>query len=508
MSGAHQSNSRSKTTNRKKGSHRVAPKPSRQPYNWLGVSAVTLGLGAAMASGTGIANAKGGNDSSSSTTSPSSSGTSGTSGTSSTATNSGNTASTPNTKGHKHAKTTKSGSDSSTANDATGPAAAAAVTDSASKPKKPKTATNSASKTKPTAATATTATPATTTATAVAKATAAAVPTTTTKAVALAAINPAATTGSTSTTNTTANTPHATSTNTIVAAIQTALINLFTTPSTIAQLVANGLTSPVSPTSPVTAFLWSMFRGMEQFAGLVPKVGTPTSTSDPATGTVTGALNVTVPAGGPALTYSMYTNPLFGSVTIDAAGTYTYKSNIVGSALSALGLNPTDKFTVTASDGVASTNVTVTVPVLAANNTPSTPTAGNISENLATGVVTGTLNSTSPDGSAVTFHVVTSTIGGQLNVDSATGAFTYTPTALYRQNASLGVITTDTFQVNASNGQFSSGNTTVTVTISPANNVTPTTPTVTNQQMNAVTGVARSFRSCRSRLPERLFSAW
>jgi VCBS repeat-containing protein len=282
--------------------------------------------------------------------------------------------------------------------------------------------------------------------------------------------------------------PHATSTNSFIASIQTALISYFTAPSTIAALSANGLSGPLAPTDFVSALIYGFYRGAEQFAGLVPKTGTPTTTSDPATGTVTGSLNVTEPAGA-QLTYAVYTNPLFGSVNVDASGTYTYKSNVFGSALAALGLNPSDAFTVTASDGVAATNETVTVPVLSANNTPSTPVASNVHENVGTGVVTGILSATSPDNTTVSYHLLTGPLGGTLTLDSSTGEFTYTPTTLARLTANLGVVTTDTFTVTAGNasGQTSSPGF-ITVPVSPASNDTPTSPAAINVSANTITG--------------------
>ncbi len=45
------------TTQRRRGAHRR--KPRREPYQWLGVGAVTLGLGFAVVSGTGVAYADG-----------------------------------------------------------------------------------------------------------------------------------------------------------------------------------------------------------------------------------------------------------------------------------------------------------------------------------------------------------------------------------------------------------------------------------------------------------------
>ncbi|MGB8408048.1 MAG: Ig-like domain-containing protein [Mycobacterium sp.] len=310
-------------------------------------------------------------------------------------------------------------------------------------------------------------------------------------------MTPAASTDSSSTTTTTT-TAHATSTNPIIAAIQNALISFFTAPATISQLAANGLTGPIAPSTllnPVGAFLYGIFRGIEDFAGLVPQTGTPTTNSNPVNGTVTGTLGFTEPAGA-QLTYTVATNPLFGSVTVAADGSYTYKSNILGSALSALGLNPTDTFTVTASTGIAATNVTVTVPVTAANDSPSTPTSINQVANAVTGVVTGTLSSTAPDGQAVTYSVLTNPLQGSVSLNSSNGVttFTYTPTELARIAANgtslITGLNTDVFTVTAT----SAGGTTslpgiITVPIEPATGDTPSTPTAINVNANAASGL-------------------
>jgi VCBS repeat-containing protein len=57
------------------------------------------------------------------------------------------------------------------------------------------------------------------------------------------------------------------------------------------------------------------------------------------------------------LTYTVTTKPTQGSVTVDLAGAYTYTPNAAAATQSV------DTFTVTASDGLAATNETVTVPV-------------------------------------------------------------------------------------------------------------------------------------------------
>ena len=99
-----------------------------------------------------------------------------------------------------------------------------------------------------------------------------------------------------------------------------------------------------------------VFRSVETSAGLTPVAGTPTVNAlNPPSGVVTGTLGFTEPAGLP-LTYTVTTNPTQGSVTVDFAGTYTYTPKAAAATQSV------DTFTVTASDGLAATNETVTVP--------------------------------------------------------------------------------------------------------------------------------------------------
>ena len=85
------------------------------------------------------------------------------------------------------------------------------------------------------------------------------------------------------------------------------------------------------------------------------------------TGAVVGSLRVVDPDGNP-LTYTVAGSPSSGSVAIDAAtGNYTYTPN-QAARLAATDTNTvhTDTFTVIVSDGQASTNVTVTVPISSA----------------------------------------------------------------------------------------------------------------------------------------------
>jgi len=91
-------------------------------------------------------------------------------------------------------------------------------------------------------------------------------------------------------------------------------------------------------------------------------VGVPNQT----TGVVTGSLNVTDPDGNP-LTYTVTTSPAAGTVTVQA-GNFTYTPTQAARLRAGSTTTPDfDSFVVAVSDGTASVNVSVSVPVLPSN---------------------------------------------------------------------------------------------------------------------------------------------
>ncbi len=115
-----------------------------------------------------------------------------------------------------------------------------------------------------------------------------------------------------------------------------------------------GLNKPVAPRDAFGAAVWSLVREVERHNGLVPLWGTSTVSRDDVTGIVVGSTGFTVPAGLP-LSYTVTVAPLFGKVTVDKTGAYIYTPD---------GEPATDLFTVTASDGLAATSATITVPLV------------------------------------------------------------------------------------------------------------------------------------------------
>jgi YVTN family beta-propeller protein/VCBS repeat-containing protein len=119
-----------------------------------------------------------------------------------------------------------------------------------------------------------------------------------------------------------------------------------------------------NPNNPLQLVLYSLARGIGNRLDPAPARGTPTVTAvDPTTGTVTGSLGF---AGDPSgdLTFTT-TKPAEGTVTVNSAGDYTYTPT--QAARLEAGLNPrvpfADSFTATVHDGVSSNSVTVTVAV-------------------------------------------------------------------------------------------------------------------------------------------------
>jgi phage tail-like protein len=208
-----------------------------------------------------------------------------------------------------------------------------------------------------------------------------------------------------------------------------------------------------------------------------PTAGTPTAgTPNTSTGIVTGSAVLTDTAGR-TLTYSTPTALSTGgaTVSIDAAtGAFVYTPT-QAQRQAATG-STTDTFTVTASNGVRTTiqTITVTVDTFMAG----TPTIEFT--NTFDGGVYGSAMFTDTAGRTLTYSTgATSTGGGTVSINAATGAYTYTPTQRQREaatslGAAFGVVATDTFTVTAGNGVRSITQT-ITVPIEPTAPVGPIT---------------------------------
>ena len=122
---------------------------------------------------------------------------------------------------------------------------------------------------------------------------------------------------------------------------------------------------------------------------------------------------------------------------------------------------------VTVSDGQATTTSTVSVAVLPlpVNQPPVAGAPGRWNPpNARTGVVTGSIAASDPDGNPLSYTVTTTPTYGSVTLNGA--SFTYTPSAQRPPSA-----TQDSFVVTVSDGQASATSTvTVAVLALPTNN--------------------------------------
>lgn len=207
-----------------------------------------------------------------------------------------------------------------------------------------------------------------------------------------------------------------------------------------------------------------------QIAVLADKPTAPTSATqdkDFLTGLVTGTLTATDPAGK-LLTYNLVSHATGTSVSVSSSGAYTYQPTLQSQYLVSVGGPTTDTFTVTATNGVYTSNIgTITVPIVGLADIPQAPTSASQLADTKTGVVTGTITAVDPGGHALSYQYETNPAHGTVQVLSD-GSFTYTPTIEARQQAASGGPTTDTFKARASNGTYLGTIGTITVPIAPA----------------------------------------
>lgn len=203
---------------------------------------------------------------------------------------------------------------------------------------------------------------------------------------------------------------------------------------------------------------------------------------NPVTGAVTGSI-AAKDADKDSVTYTGSVTTSQGSVQVNANGTFTYTPTTAARAKAAApGATSADKqftFTVTANDGhggVAAIGVNVAI----SPNVPPTNAKVTVGQpNSSTGVVTGTISATDPDGDKLTYSGPATTPKGTLTV-SPQGTFTYTPTASARHAAStVGAgsgVTQDTFAIAVTDGKGAVTQVDVTVAILGTN----TAPSVGN----------------------------
>ncbi|MGV0851801.1 Ig-like domain-containing protein [Mycolicibacterium phlei] len=225
-------------------------------------------------------------------------------------------------------------------------------------------------------------------------------------------------------------------------------------------------TVPAAPTQPPT--LWAVLAWVRReiqhtFFNTRPRVEYDAALNEQGvTGVVTGDLNISDREDDP-VTVTIVDGPQGGTVEINPDGTFRY---VPSEALAQAG--GTDQFVIRVSDGGFhfhglrglfggghSTTATIEVTVAAVNEPPDEGEVVDVVTDPATGAVTGRVVVDDPDGDALTYSgPTTSTHGGVVEV-AADGTFTYTPTDEIRHAAAANTdpVTTDTFTVIADDGR-------------------------------------------------------
>ncbi len=156
------------------------------------------------------------------------------------------------------------------------------------------------------------------------------------------------------------------------------------------------------------------------------------------------------------LTASLVTGPSRGNLSFNSDGSFTYTPTVV--------VGGTDTFVYRASDGISSSNATVTITIKDSSAPPTaTGDAYSVSANsvLSVSLAQGVLrNDTDPEGDRLSASITTQPTNGSVTLN-ADGSFTYTPNANFTS--------TDTFVYVASDGINNSAPATVTITVGAVN---------------------------------------
>ena len=157
---------------------------------------------------------------------------------------------------------------------------------------------------------------------------------------------------------------------------------------------------------------------------------------------------------GDTLTYSVVTQPLHGTLTFNANGTFTY--------LPSLNYNGVDSFTFQANDGSLDSNIaTVTINVTPVNDLPVAQNSSGTT--LEDTPYVSAVTAIDVDGNSLTYSVVTQPLHGTVVLNATTGAYTYTPNANY--------FGPDSFTFQVSDGVGNSNVATVNLNITSVNDL-------------------------------------
>ena len=231
----------------------------------------------------------------------------------------------------------------------------------------------------------------------------------------------------------------------------------------LGQLKANLPVEPAPLPPPIEALWLAVRRFQYTFNNAVPTARPTISGQDAVTGVVTGKLNAT-DYDDDHLTYTVTEGPADGTVSVDAAGNFTYTPS---AELAASGGQ--DEFTVTIDDRpgnpphihglldavglVPATTATVQVTVTAVNHLPAVTVTRAGEPDPATGAIGYQIAATDPDPRDNPVIAITDTPDHGTLVANGAGSYTYTPDRAYAHAIGAGGPTTDSFTVTADDGR-------------------------------------------------------
>ena len=187
----------------------------------------------------------------------------------------------------------------------------------------------------------------------------------------------------------------------------------------------------------------------------LPVAADDAATTDEETAVIVEVLANDTDADGDALTVDDMTSPSHGTVIVNADGTITYTPHT--------DFNGADTFTYTVADGQAGTDeATVTITVSPVNDLPVAADDAATTDEETAVTVEVLANDTDVDGDALTVDDVTSPSHGTVKVN-ADGTITYTPNTNFTG--------ADTFTYTVSDGAGGTAEASVTVTVSPVNDL-------------------------------------
>jgi YVTN family beta-propeller protein/VCBS repeat-containing protein len=220
--------------------------------------------------------------------------------------------------------------------------------------------------------------------------------------------------------------------------------------------------APAQPLPPLVESLWLMMRRFQYTFNNDRPIASPTiSGQNPLTGVITGQLNAT-DYDDDHLTYTVTGNPANGMVTVDAAGNFVYTPT---AAFAETGGQ--DQFTVSIDDRagkpwhihgpldlfglVAPTTAIVRVTVVPINHLPAVSITQTGQPNPASGAIAYQVQITDPDTGDNHVVAITDAPDHGTLVRNIDGTYTYTPDYDYAHANPMGA--TDSFTVTVDDGR-------------------------------------------------------